>query len=94
METLLGTSFFTEDKVVAQADTKVLVSNNESLIVKFNQEKFEELFSSGSISPKAIRKLRKVSNKSCSQASSLEDSRSHGLTPFGVRKTHGQISQE
>jgi len=66
MATLLGTSFSTDENVVAQADVRLLRKTVESLIVKFDQEKFEEFLSSGSASPKTMRKNRKVSSETCS----------------------------
>jgi len=69
MTTLLGTVFSTDRKAVAPADLKLFSSNVESLVVKFNQEKFE-LLSSGSISSKAMRKYCKVSSETRSLASS------------------------
>jgi len=54
----LGTVFSTDKKTVAQADLKLLGSTVESLIVKFDQEKFEELLFSCSISPKVSSKTR------------------------------------
>jgi len=58
----MGTIFSTNEKAVAQANLKLLGSTIESLVVKFDQEKFKELFSSGSISL--------VSSKTRSQISS------------------------
>jgi len=55
MATPLGNVFSTDEKAIAQVDFKLLGSTVESLIVEFNQEKFEELLSSGSISPKVLR---------------------------------------
>ena len=46
MATPLGNTFSTDEKAVAQADLKLLDSNIESLIVEFNQEKFEQFLSS------------------------------------------------
>ena len=63
MATPLGKVFSTDEKAIAQADLKLLGSTVESLVVEFDQERFEQLFSSGSISSK-------VSSKTCSQVSS------------------------
>ena len=59
--TPLGTIPSTDEKIVAQADVKFLASTVESLIVEFDQEKFEEFLSSGSKSPKA-KQYHKVSS--------------------------------
>ena len=55
MATQLGTSFFTDEKAVAQADVQLLEKMVESLVVEFDQEKFEEFLSSSSASPKVMR---------------------------------------
>jgi len=52
MATPLGTYFSSDENLVAQDDLRLLRSTAESLVVDFNQEKYEELLSSGSISPK------------------------------------------
>jgi len=65
----LRISFSTDEKAVVQADLKLLVSTGKSLVVKFDQEKYELLLSSGSISPKAMRQYRKVSTETRSQVS-------------------------
>ena len=70
MTTLLGTIFYTDEKIVAQADVKFLGLTVESLVVEFDQDRFEEFLSSGSKSPKAMRKYRKVSSGTRSQVSS------------------------
>ena len=57
MTTPLGTIFSTIEKAVAQADLKLLESTIESL-VEFDQEKFEQLLSSGSNSPKVSSETR------------------------------------
>ena len=51
MATPLGKVFSTNEKAVEQADLKLLGSTIKSLLVEFFQEKFEQLLSSGSISP-------------------------------------------
>jgi len=56
MATPLGKVFSTNEKDVAQADLKLLGSTVESLVAEFNQEKFEQLLSSGTISPKVSSK--------------------------------------
>ena len=52
MATPLGTSFTTDEEIVAQANYKRMGSEVESLEVEFNQQKYEEFLSSGSASPK------------------------------------------
>jgi len=43
MATPLGTIFSTDEKAVAQANLKLIGSTVESLVVEFDQEKFELL---------------------------------------------------
>ena len=53
MATPLGTTFSTDEQVVAQGDVICMGKTVESLVVKFDQAKYEEFLSSGSKSPKA-----------------------------------------
>ena len=61
MATPLGTTFSIDEQVVAQGDVTYMGKMIESLIVEFEQEKYEEFLSSGSKSPRA-RQYRKVSS--------------------------------
>ena len=63
----LGSSFSTDDNTVVQADVKFIRSMVESLIVEFDQEKFEEFLFVGSKSPKVMRQYRRVSLETRSQ---------------------------
>ena len=53
MATPLGTTFSTDEQVVAQGDVTFMGKTVESLVVEFNQAKYEEFLSSGSKSPRA-----------------------------------------
>jgi len=53
MATPLGTTFFTDEQVVAQRDVTFMGRMVESLVVKFDLAKNEEFLSSGSKSPRA-----------------------------------------
>ena len=70
MATLLETIFSTDEKIVAQADVKFLGSMIELLVIKLDQENFEEFLSSDSKSPKATWQHCKVSFGTRSQVSS------------------------
>ena len=59
MVTLLGTAFSTDENVVAQANVQLLGKTVESVILEFDQGKFEEFLSLGSASPKAMRSIAK-----------------------------------
>jgi len=61
MVTLLGSGFSTAENQVSQCDDQTLGSIVETLVIHFNQEKFEQLLSVGSKSPLHVRKHRKVS---------------------------------
>jgi len=52
MATPLGTSFYTDENTVAQADVRLLGKTVESLVVEFDQGNFEKFLSSGSASPR------------------------------------------
>ena len=54
MTTLLGTSFFTDETAVTQAIVRLLGMTVKTLIVEFDQGKFEEFLSSGSASPLSL----------------------------------------
>ena len=62
MATSLGTSFSTDEQVVAQGDITYMGKIVESLIDEFDQAKYEEFLSSGSKSPR-VRQYRKVSSE-------------------------------
>ena len=61
MATPLGTTFSTNEQVVMQSDVTYMDNMVESLIIEFNQVKYEEFLSSDSKSPRA-RHYRKVSS--------------------------------
>ena len=69
MATPLGTTFFTDEQVVAQGDVTYMGKIIESLVMEFDQVKYEEFLSSGSKSPRA-RQYHKVSLRTCSQVRS------------------------
>ena len=70
MATPLGTTFFTDEQVVAQGDVCFMGKTIESLVMEFNQEKYEEFLSSGSKSPRVAHQYRRVSSEIRSQVSS------------------------
>ena len=63
METLLGNTLSIKEKAIVQADLKLLGLTVESLVVEFDQEKLEQLLSSGSIRRKSMRQYYKISSK-------------------------------
>ena len=66
MASPLGTTFSTDEQVVAQGDVTYMKKMVESLVVEFDQAKYEEFLSSGSKSPRA-RQYCKVSSGTRSQ---------------------------
>ena len=64
MATPLGTTFVTDEQIVAQGDVLYKRKMVESLVVEFDQAKYEEFLSSGSKSPKT-RVCRRVSTGTC-----------------------------
>ena len=69
MVTPLGTTFSTDEQVVVQGNVTCMGKMVESLVVEFDQAKYEEFLSSGSKSPRA-RRYRKVSSGTRSQVRS------------------------
>ena len=65
----MGTTFSTDEQVVAQGDVAFMGKKVESLVVKFDQTKYEEFLSSGFKSLRA-RQYRKVSSEIHSRVSS------------------------
>jgi len=61
MATPLGTVFSTAENQVSQCDDQTFGSIAETLVIHFDQEKFEQLLSGGSKSPLRVRKHREVS---------------------------------
>ena len=54
---------FSNEEVVAQSDVHLTGTTVETLIIEFDQAKYEEAISSGSLCPKAMRKIHKVSEE-------------------------------
>ena len=92
----LGINFSTDEKVVTQANVKLIGSTVESLIVEFDQQKFEQLLSSGSVSPKSMQKFRKVSNETRSPTSPKvsQEKTSSKANRTSSDKAHGSSSPE
>ena len=70
MATPLGTTFVTDEQIVAQGDVLYKGKMVESLVVEFDQAKYEEFLSSGSKSPKT-RVCRRVSTGTCPETRSV-----------------------
>ena len=67
MATLLGTTFSTDEQVVAQGEVSFKGKKVESLVVEFDQVKYEEFLSSGSKSPRVAWQYHRVSSEIHSQ---------------------------
>jgi len=97
MATPLGTTFSTDEQVVAQGDVTYMGKMIESLIVEFDQAKYEEFLSSGSKSPRA-RQYRKVSSGTCSPVHSEIPSdmtnKKNAMANHITRNTHVNVSHE
>jgi len=61
MVTPLGTFFSTVENQVSQCDDQTLGSIAETLVIHFDQEKFEQLLYGGITSPLHVHKHRKAS---------------------------------
>jgi len=55
MATSLGITFSTDKQVVAQGDVTFMGKTVESLVIEFDQAKYEEFLSSGFKSPRVAR---------------------------------------
>jgi len=91
MATPLGTSFSTDENVVAQIDVRLFRKTLESLIVEFDQEKFEKFLFSSSASPKEMQQYRKVSSKTCSR---IFSEITHEVARTIAHSTKGVTSEE
>ena len=69
MASPLGTTFSTDEQVLAQGDVTYMGKTVESRVVEFDQAKYEKFLSSGSKSPRA-RQYHKVSSEIRSQVPS------------------------
>ena len=56
MATPLGNEFSTVENQVSQCDDQTFGSIAETLVIHFDQERFEQLLSGGSTSPLHVRK--------------------------------------
>ena len=61
MVTPLGTFFFSNKKTVSQCDEQIIGTITETLVINFDQEKFDQLLSEGNLSPVNVRKHQKIS---------------------------------
>jgi len=61
MATPLGSAFSTAENQVSQCDDLTLGSIAETLVIYFDQERFEQLLFKGSTSPLHVHKHRKTS---------------------------------
>ena len=75
MATPLGTSFSTDEQVVAQGDINFVKKMVESLVMEFDQAKYEEFLSSGSKSPRVMRQYSRISSEIRSQVALETSSR-------------------
>ena len=57
----------TDEQVIVQGDVTFMKKMVESLVMEFDQEKYEEFLSSGSKSHRVAQQYRKVSSEICSQ---------------------------
>jgi len=60
MATPLGNFFSANEKIMSQCDDETLGSTAETLVIQFDQEKFEQLLSKGGPNPISMRKHKKI----------------------------------
>ena len=63
MATPLGTTFSPDEQVMTQGDVSFIGKTVESLVVEFDQAKYEEFLSSGSKSPRVARQYRRITSE-------------------------------
>jgi len=61
MATPLGKISFNKKKMTPRRDDETLGSTAETLVIQFDQERFEQVLSGGGKSPLNVRKHRKIS---------------------------------
>ena len=61
MATPLGTTFSTDEQVITQGDINFIGKTVESVVMKFDQVKYEEFLSSGFKGPRVVREYCRVS---------------------------------
>jgi len=61
MVTSLGNFLFNKKKMAPQSDDETLGSTAKTLVIQFDQERFEQLLSESGSSPISVRKHRKIS---------------------------------
>jgi len=72
MATTVGETILSDEMVVAQSDVIATGTMVESLVIEFDQAKYEEYLSSDSSSPRSARKYRRVSREPRVQTVEIE----------------------
>jgi hypothetical protein len=73
MATTVGDVILSDEMIVAQSDTIAPGTEVESLVIEFDEAKYEEFVSSGGMSPTSARKYRKVSRSTEGQEANAVD---------------------
>ena len=73
MATTVGEVIFSDDMIVAQSDEIAPGTIIESLVISFDEAKYEEFVSSGGTSPASARKYRKISCNPPARATKATD---------------------
>jgi len=98
MATPLGTTFSTDEQVVTQGDVTFMGRKVESLVLKFDQAKYEGFLSSGSKSLRVARQYRRISSKVRSQVPSGTSSKiaytSNHFWPHRTRSMRQRLPQD
>jgi len=68
MATTVGEIILSDEMIVAQSDEVAAGTMVESLVIEFDQAKYEEYLSSDASSPRSARKCRRVSREPRAQA--------------------------
>ena len=70
MATTVGAAILSDEMVVAQSDKIVGGTDVETLVIEFDQSKYEDFLSLGKSSPTKARKYRRVSYETTTQVAS------------------------
>ena len=94
MATLLRTTFSTDEQVVAQGDITFMGKMVESLVMEFDQAKYEEFLSFGSKSPRVTRQYRGVSSQVSLETSQKMTCANRAISGHVTRVARINVSHE
>ena len=95
MATTVGAAVLSDELVVAQSDKVAIGTEVQTLVIEFDQSKYEEFLSSGASSPVKTRKCRRVSYETSAPVASVESSRANlDNQPLSLKNKAPKVSQQ